>query len=91
MDHFLVALEESNLQCPLLTCNITYNGESQTASLISADSGLKGQRSIGTTTQTDASTNTCTAKTKFRKIRKQRLLDIFYLEEALFFKLPKFF
>ena len=88
MDIFSVALEQSNIQCSLQACDL---GEAQTASLISADSGLKGQRSIGTTTQTDASTNTCTAKTKFRKIRKQRLLDIFYLEEALFFKLPKFF
>ena len=75
MDIFSVALEQSNIQCSLQACNL---GEAQTASLISADSGLKGQRSIGTITQTDI------AKTEFRKIRKQWLWDIFYLEEAVF-------
>ena len=61
MDIFSVALEQSNIQCSLQACDL---GEAQTASLISADSGLKGQRSIGIITHTDA-------KTEFRKIRKQ--------------------
>ena len=61
MDIFSVALEQSNIQCSLQACDL---GEAQTASLISADSGLKGQRSLGTITHTDI------AKTEFRKIRK---------------------
>ena len=78
MDIFSVALEQSNIQCSLQACDL---GEAQTASLISADSGLKGQRSLGTITHTDI------AKTEFRKIRKQWSFSIW---NRPYFKLPKF-
>ena len=53
MDIFSVPLEQSIIQCSLPTCNLRIVG-----------SELKGQKSIGTITQTDI------AKTEFRKIRK---------------------
>ena len=80
MDQFLVQLERSNIQCSLLTCNL---GEAQTASLISADSGLKARILIGSITQTDTCTNTCNSKSDLRKIRKSKLWDVFILVSLL--------
>ena len=59
MDIFSVPLEQSIIQCSLPTCNLRIVG-----------SELKGQKSIGTITQTDI------AKTEFRKMRKQRAFSI---------------
>lgn len=82
MDQFLVQLEQSNIQCSLLTCNL---GEAQTASLISADSGLKARILIGSITQTDTCTNTCNSKSDLRKIRKSKGYLVGYLHFGITF------
>ena len=75
-------LEQSNIQCSLLTCNL---GEAQTASLISADSGLKARILIGSITQTDTCTNTCNSKSDLRKIRKSNGYLVGYLHFGITF------